>query len=126
MKVQNVIEERFTGDRSLIVIRHVRVNDETEVPGTVNWCYTNIRSKRNKMTVEYGKLFCFDKNFDKKTLTMSWLDLKPAVCIHPVGPPPPIAVTHTRPRANATVPPQFQGPSAAHGFCWMMYWARTP
>ena len=42
MQVTNVIEPGFTEGRNLIVIRRVRVDYETDIPGKVNRCQINI------------------------------------------------------------------------------------
>ena len=54
--VTNVIAAGFTEGRNLIVIKQVRIDYETEIPGKVNWCQTNTRSKQKWMTFEFGKL----------------------------------------------------------------------
>ena len=64
-EVMNVIEAGLTEGRNLIVIGQVRVDYETEIPGKVNWCQTDIRSKWKRMNGKFGKLLwpADEKNF---------------------------------------------------------------
>ena len=55
-EVTNVIEAGFTEGRNLIAVRQIRIDYETEIPGKVNWCQTNIRNKCKRMTGKLGKL----------------------------------------------------------------------
>ena len=50
-KVTNAIETGFTEGRNLIVIGQVKADYETKIPGKVNWCQTNIRSKSTMTSV---------------------------------------------------------------------------
>ena len=52
-------EPGFTDGRNSIVIRQIRVGYETEIPGKVNWCQINIRSKWTdwtRMNAKFEKL----------------------------------------------------------------------
>ena len=51
-----MVEASFTEGRDMIVIRQVSVDYETEIPGKVNWCQTNIRRKWKRMAGKFGKL----------------------------------------------------------------------
>ena len=57
--VTNVVEAGFTEGRNPIVIRQVKVGYETEIPGKVHWCQTDIRSNWKRMTGKFGKLLLF-------------------------------------------------------------------
>ena len=63
-----MIEAGFTEGRNLIVIGQVRVNDETEIPGKVNWCQTATRNKRKRMTGKFGKLLWTSYEETAKTI----------------------------------------------------------
>ena len=56
------MEAGFTEGRHLIAIGQVKVTDETEISGQVNWFQPNIRSKWKRMTVKLGKLICWGKS----------------------------------------------------------------
>lgn len=69
-EVTNVIKAGFTEGRNLVVIGQVRVNDETEISGKLNWCETNIRSKWKRMTFKFGKLLWAA---DEKKFSLGWI-----------------------------------------------------
>ena len=64
----------YLGQTSVCDRTKVRVDYETEISGTVNWCQTDISSKWKRMTGKFGKLLwpASEKKF------RCLLDLKPA------------------------------------------------
>ena len=66
-----MIEAGFAEGRNMIVVRQIRVDYETKIPGKVNWCQTNISSKWKRMTRKFGKLTGRSKSNLETKLTSS-------------------------------------------------------
>ena len=56
MEVTNLIEASFTEGINRTAIGQGKVDYETDIPGKVNRCQTNIRTKWKRMTIKFEKL----------------------------------------------------------------------